>query len=67
MGPLARMWSILEKAIQSKEEHVSVSLTDLQQYMEQTILMIGQSSNTVTYHRRYNLLNSLLNSLTNPP
>jgi len=39
------MWSMIEKATQDAQ--VSVSLIDLQRYIEQTILMIDQSSNTV--------------------
>ena len=39
-------------------------MNDIQTFIEQTILMVGQSSNTVTYHRRYSLLNALMNSST---
>ena len=34
----------------------------MQKIIEQTVLMVGQSSNMVTYHRRYNLLNNLMGS-----
>ena len=34
----------------------------MQKFIGKTVLMVGQSSNTVTYHRRYNLLNDLMGS-----
>ena len=38
----------------------------MQKFIEQTVLMVGQSSNTVTYHGRYNLLNNLMGSSNQP-
>ena len=52
----------MENAINSNEQSVNPSLDDMQKFIEQTVLMVGQSSNTVTYHRRYNLLNNLMRS-----
>ena len=54
MGTLCRLWDIVEKATNSNEQSVNASPDDMQKYM------VGQSSNTVTYHRRYNLLNNLM-------
>ena len=62
MGPLTQLWDIVENAINSNEQSVNPSLDDMQKFIEQTVLMVGQSSNTVTYHRRYNLLNNLMRS-----
>ena len=56
MGTLSRLWDIVEKATNSNEQPVNASSDDMQKFM------VGQSSNTVTYHRRYNLLNNLMGS-----
>ena len=62
MGPLYRLWVIVEKATNSYELSVTASPDDMQRFIEQTILMVGQSSNTVIHHRRYNLLNKWMGS-----
>ena len=38
----------------------------MQKFMEQAVLMVGQSSDTVIYPRRYNLLNNLIGSSNQP-
>ena len=52
----------MEKATNSNEKSVTASLDDMQKFIEQTMLMMGQSSNTVTHNRQYNLLNNLMGS-----
>ena len=59
MGPF---WDIDENANKSGEQSVNTSLEQIQKFIEQTVLMVGQSSNTVNFHRRYNLLNNLMGS-----
>ena len=54
MGTLCRLWIIIEKATNSNEQPVNASPDNMQKFM------VCQSSNTVTYHRRYNLLNNLM-------
>ena len=60
--PLYQLWNIVEKSTNSNEQLVNASLDDMQKFIEQAALMMGKSSNTVTYHRRYNLLNNLVGS-----
>ena len=62
MGPVCQLWDIVEKATDSNEQSVNASLEDMQKFIEQIVLILGQSSNTVTQHRRYNLLNNLMGS-----
>ena len=62
MGPLCQLWDIVKKATNSSEHSVNASLDDMQKSVEQTVLMVGSTSNTLTYHRRYNLLNNLMGS-----
>ena len=52
----------MKKATNCNEQSVNASLDDMQKCIEQTVLMVGQSSNMVTYHRRYNLPNNLMGS-----
>ena len=62
MGPLAKLWKILEDAKQAEDEAVQISVNELLFYVEQIVLLLGQSSNTITYHRRLNVLGCIMNS-----
>ena len=62
MDPLSKLWNILEGAKEAEEDAVQKSINDLLHYVEQTVLLLGQSSNTITYHRRLNVLGSVMNS-----
>ena len=62
MGPLSKSWNILEGAKGAEEDAVQISINDLLHYVEQTVLLLGQSSNAITYHRRLNVLGSVMNS-----
>ena len=56
------LWKILEDAKQAEDEAVHISVTELLFYVEQIILLLGQSSNAITYHRRLNVLRCIMNS-----
>ena len=62
MGPLSKLWNILEGAKGAEKDAVQISVNDLLHYVEQAILLLGQSSNAITYHRRLNVLGSVMNS-----
>ena len=62
METLCQLWYIDEKATNSNEQSINASLADGQKFIEQTFLMMGQSSNMLTYHRQYNLLDNLMGS-----
>ena len=62
-GPLARMWDYLENVVKKPSdegESVSVNLEGLLSYTQQTVLVLGQALNTVSYHRKYNALSVLM-------
>ena len=62
-GPLARMWDYLENVVKKPSdegESVSVNLEGLLSYTKQTVLVLGQALNTVSYHRKYNALSVLM-------
>lgn len=46
MGPLS-MWCMIENAVLSKTEDVTISLDTMKEFMEQTVLLVGQFSDTV--------------------
>lgn len=54
MGPLSKLWFCLEEAFQSEE--TSLNLEELLDYIDSTILLVGQSYNMVSYKRRLNVL-----------
>ena len=62
MGPLAKLWKILEDAKQAEDEAVSISVNELIFYIEQIVLLLGQSSNAITYYRRLKVLGYIMNS-----
>ena len=62
MCPLAKLWKILEDAKQVEDEAVQISVKELFFYVEQIVLLLGQSSNAITYHRRLNVLEYTMNS-----
>ena len=62
IGPLSKLWNILEGAKGAEEDVVQIYINDLLHYVEQAVLRLGQSSNAITYHRRLNVLGSVMNS-----
>ena len=55
MGPLSKLWNILEGAKGVEEDAVQISIIDLHHYVEQTVLLLRQSCNAITCHRRLNV------------
>ena len=51
MGPLSRPWTTVEDAQNSKQSQVSVSLENLKEHVEKTILLLGEASNYISYQR----------------
>ena len=62
MNHLSKLWNILEGAKGAEENAVQISINDLLYYVEQTALLVGQSSNAITYHRMLNVSGSVVNS-----
>ena len=57
MGPLSKVWLKLENA--KKSDAPPLSLDEIRSLLEQTIYLLGQTSNSISYHRRYNILSSV--------
>ena len=53
MDPLLKIWTAVESARLSQEDSVEVDLKEIQQFVEQTVLLLGQVSNSISYYRRF--------------
>ena len=56
-GPLSKVWLTLENA--RKSDAPPLSLDKILSLLEQTICLLGQTSNSILYHQRYNILSSV--------
>ena len=64
LGPLTRLWSIMEaerEALPDDDEAISGHM-EIATLFEQSILLISQAFNATTYHRRLNILNTLIDN-----
>ena len=58
MGPLSKIWTTVESARSSQEDSVEVDLKEIQEFVEQTVLLVGQASNSVSYYRSFTFLHA---------
>ena len=56
MGPLSKLWMLAEETRRSNEKQIPIDLDHIRAYIEQTVLLLGQTSNYITYFRRYDIL-----------
>ena len=54
LGPLPKIWPKIEDSTQCKTDRVEIELT------EQSIMMLGQVFNNITYNRRVSVLIALM-------
>ena len=50
MGPLSKIWYTVEESLVGNSRNFDVE--EMSQYIDQTILLIGQAFNSVSYSRR---------------
>ena len=62
MGSLSKIWTAVNSARLSKEDLLEVDLKEVQEFVEQTVLLLGQASNSISYYRRFYMLLALTNS-----
>ena len=62
MGPLSKIWTAVDSTKLSLEDSVEVDLKEIQDFVEQTALLLGQASNSISYYRRFYMLLALTNS-----
>ena len=47
---LSKIWTAVESARLSQEDSVDVDLKEIQKFLEQTVLLLGQASNSISYY-----------------
>ena len=56
MGPLSQVWTIVEKVSNPSFEEVEVSLPENLTNLDQTVMLLDQAFNNISYSRRFNAL-----------
>lgn len=61
-APISRIWTYLEKVVKSGTEGdpIDVDIDKLLEHIQQAVLLLGQTANSITYHRRINALSVLM-------
>ena len=59
MGPLSKVWNIVQKASNSCFEQIEVSLPEILTNLDQTVMLLGQAFNNISYTRRFNALKQI--------
>ena len=49
MGPLSKIWTAVESARLSQEDSVEVDLKESQEFVEESVLLLGQASSSISY------------------
>ena len=66
LGPLTRLWNIMEAEREalpdSNNDEATSGHMEIATLFEQSILLIGQAFNAVTYYRRLNILDTLIDN-----
>ena len=62
MGSLSKIWTAVKSARLSKEDLLEVDLKEVHEFVGQTVLLLGQASNSISYYRRFYMLFALTNS-----
>ena len=60
LGPLSRLWKGLEDIKNALDDTVPVPAEDHIKLIEQTVLLLGQASNSILYSRRLQILKTLI-------
>ena len=57
IGPLSKVWLKLKNA--KKSDVPPLPLDEILSLLEQTICLLGKTSDSISYHGRYNILSSV--------
>ena len=58
-GPLCKVWAIVEKASNFCFKQVEVSLPEIPTNLDQTVMLLGQAFNNISYTRPFNTLKQI--------
>ena len=61
MGPLSKLWFRFEEVLDQENNMVQLDLNELIQYLEQSVMLVGQAFNVVTYNQRLIVLSAVHN------
>ena len=61
MGPLSKIWRALESATTAPNDEVDLTIEDLLNLVQQTVLLAGQTNNTISYQRQLSALAGKVN------
>ena len=56
MGPLSKVWHALESSTTAPDDEADLTIQDWLNLVLQTVLLVGQTNNTISYHRRLSAL-----------
>ena len=59
-GPLSKVWMTIEEANDAESTKVEIPLEDLTTSLEQSVMLLGQAINSMTYKRRCNALSAVM-------
>ena len=59
MGPLIKLWFRFEEALAQENNIVQLDFNELIQYLEQSVMLVGQTFDVVPYNRRLNVLSAI--------
>ena len=60
LGPISKIWQKTEDSTHSRTDRVEIDLCEFKEFTEQSITMLGQVFNNITYNRRLSVLNALM-------
>ena len=59
MRPLSKLWLRFEEVLDQENNMVQLDLNEPIQYLRQSVMLVGQAFNVVTYNRRLNVLSAV--------
>ena len=62
MGPLSKLWHALESATTSPDNEADLTIEDLLNLVQETVLLVGQTNNTISHHRGLSMLAGAMKS-----
>ena len=62
IGLLSKIWTAVESARLYQEDLVEVDLKEIQKFVEQTVLLLGQASNSISYYSKFYMMLARTNS-----
>ena len=58
LGPMSKTWQKIEDSTQCRTDRVEIDLCEFKELTEQSITMLGQVFNNITYNRRLSVPNA---------